>query len=92
MISIGGNMVSDDWLKTRLGNDDIKIQIANNMQSLDNVFTFENEKLFDFEVAARKELVKASERLHNSFFSFKLLSTLYVMKDTGRELKKEVFG
>ncbi len=72
MISIGGNMVSDDWLKTRLGNDDIKIQIANNMQSLDNVFTFENEKLFDFEVAARKELVKASERLHNSFFSFKL--------------------
>ena len=84
-------MVSDDWLKTRLGNDDIKIQIANNMQSLDNVFTFENEKLFDFEVAARKKnWLRPQNASTTVSFHLNFLSTLYVMKDTGRELKKEV--
>lgn len=74
MVFIGRDMVSDDWLKTRFGEDDIKFQIAKNMLTVESNFVYQNEQLFDFEVSARKELVNASERLHNSFFSFKLFT------------------
>lgn len=72
MISIERSMVSEDWLKAKFPTDEIKFQIASKMLSFERVFTFENEYIFDFEIAARKELVNASQRLHNSFFSFKL--------------------
>lgn len=72
MILVRENMVSDNWLITRFGADEIKSQIANKMLLADAIFAYQNEQLLDFELSARKELVKASERLYNSFFSFRL--------------------
>lgn len=72
MITVGRSIVTADWIKQRYGADDIKFQIADMMLKAGTVFSYRREELLDFEVAARKELVKASERLYNSFFSFRL--------------------
>lgn len=72
MILTGRNIISQDMLSEKYGSDDIKFQIAEMMLKAETVFSYRKEELLDFEVAMRKELVKASERLNNSFFSFRL--------------------
>ncbi|NLM11799.1 MAG: protein-glutamine gamma-glutamyltransferase [Clostridiaceae bacterium] len=72
MILVRRNVVTEDWISTQFGTDDIKLQIANRMRMIDTIFTYKSEEILDFEVSARKELVRASERLNNSFFSFRL--------------------
>ena len=71
MILVRRNVVTEDWISTQFGTDDIKLQIANRMRMIDTIFTYKSEEILDFEVSARKELVRASERLNNSF-SFRL--------------------
>lgn len=72
MIVVRGSRVTQNWLSERFGTDEIKSQIANRMHSVGTVFAYPNDQILDFEVSARKEMVKASERLNNSFFSFRL--------------------
>ncbi|UZQ85968.1 hypothetical protein ODU73_000355 [Thermoclostridium stercorarium] len=72
MILIGRNIVTEDRLTAMFGQDETKYQIADMMLKAGTVFTYKDEQLFDFEVKTRKEIVRASERLNNSFFSFRL--------------------
>ncbi len=46
--------------------------ILEKMLSAETVFSYPSEALLHFELASRKELVNASERLNNSFFTFRL--------------------
>jgi protein-glutamine gamma-glutamyltransferase len=46
--------------------------ILDKMLSAKTIFSYPSQSLFHFELALRKELVNASERLNNSFFTFKL--------------------
>lgn len=97
MVLVRGSTVTENWITTRFGSDEIKMQIANTMMLADTVFAYQNDQLFDFEVSARKELVKASERLNNSFFSFRLFRDSICNKrywdrteEGGFRLKKDV--
>lgn len=97
MITVGRNIITVNWLSTRYGSDQTKLQIANMMLNAGTVFSYRNEELLDFEVSTRKELVRASERLHNSFFSFRLFKDSICNKrywdrteEGGFRLKKDV--
>ncbi|HEY8420643.1 MAG TPA: protein-glutamine gamma-glutamyltransferase [Thermoclostridium sp.] len=97
MILVRRNLITEDWISTRYGADEIKFQIANRMLQVGTVFSYRNEQLLDFEISARKELVKASERLNNSFFSFRLFKDSICNKrywdrteEGGFRLKKDV--
>lgn len=52
--------------------DLIERTILDKMISAQTQFSYSTESLLRFELAARKEIVNASERLNNSFFSFRL--------------------
>jgi len=97
MILIGRNIVTEDRLTAMFGQDETKYQIADMMLKAGTVFSYRNEQLFDFEVKTRKEIVRASERLNNSFFSFRLFKDSVCNKrywdrteEGGFRLKKNV--
>ncbi len=52
--------------------DTIERAILEKMLSAETVFSYPSEALLHFELNLRKELVNASERLNNSFFTFRL--------------------
>lgn len=72
MIVVRRNVVDENLLSERYGPDGVKLQIAGMMHKAGAVFSYPDEQILDFEVSARKETVKAAERLNNSFFSFRL--------------------
>jgi protein-glutamine gamma-glutamyltransferase len=72
MIVIDGKQITD---KTLLGYDQAEETeriILDGMLSAETVYKYPSEQIFHFELAARKEIVNAAERLNNSFFEFEL--------------------
>lgn len=72
MIVIGRNIVTDPSLLGQFQPGRIKSEIADRMLSVGTVFRYPSLDLLDFELSAREAIIDASERLHNSFFSFRL--------------------
>lgn len=52
--------------------DYVERLVLEKMLTADTVFSYPSEPLLHFELAVRRELVNASERLNNSFFTFRL--------------------
>ncbi len=72
MIQIDRNLITDDSVIRQYQTGSTKRQIADMMHNSDAVYTYASVKMLDFELSARREIVNASERLNNSFFTFKL--------------------
>lgn len=72
MIQIEGNLVTDDSIQRLYQPGSMKWDIAKMMAENDAVYSYPSMKALEFELNARKEVVNASESLHNSFFSFRL--------------------
>ena len=61
------------------------------MQSLDNVSTFENEKLSTLKLLQEKNWLRPQNASTTVSFHLNFLSTLYVMKDTGERTQEGGF-
>jgi protein-glutamine gamma-glutamyltransferase len=72
MLIINGNKITEGSVPGYDQLDKIERIIADRMISVQTVFTYPTAQIFHFELAARKEIVNASEDLNNSFFSFRL--------------------
>ncbi|NLY18753.1 MAG: protein-glutamine gamma-glutamyltransferase [Clostridiaceae bacterium] len=97
MIQIERNLITDDSIQRQYPAGSTKWQIAKMITENDAVYSYPSMKFLEFELDARKELVNASERLNNSFFSFRLFKDSMCnanywdrTREGGFRLKKEV--
>lgn len=72
MIKIGGNLITDDSVHKLYRSGSSEWQIVDMMAGNDGVYSFPSMDSLQFEIKSRKEVVNASEKLYNSFFSFKI--------------------
>ncbi len=72
MLVIDGNKIMNGDSFGYGRSDLIERVILDKMLSADTVFSYSSEPILHFELALRKEIVNASERLNNSFFTFRL--------------------
>lgn len=72
MLIIDGKRITDGSFLEYDQPGKIEEIILNRMITADKTYEYPSEGVLRFELAARKEIVNSSERLYNSFFSFKL--------------------
>ncbi|MDD4297356.1 MAG: protein-glutamine gamma-glutamyltransferase [Ruminiclostridium sp.] len=72
MIQVERNLITDDSIQRLYSAGSTKWQIAKKMAESDAVYSYSSMKSLEFELDSRKEIVNASEKLYNSFFTFRL--------------------
>ena len=72
MIQVERNLITDDSIQRLYPAGSTKWQIAKKMAESDAVYSYSSMKSLEFELDSRKEIVNASEKLNNSFFTFRL--------------------
>lgn len=72
MLVIDGNKIMNGDSLGYGRSDLIERVILDKMLTADTVFSYPSESILHFELASRREIVNASERLNNSFFTFRL--------------------
>lgn len=72
MIQVERNLITDDSIQRLYPAGSTKWQITKKMAESDAVYSYSSMKSFEFELDSRKEIVNASEKLNNSFFTFRL--------------------
>ncbi len=72
MIQVEQNLITDDSIQRLYPPGSSKWQIAKMMAESGAVYSYASMNDLEFELDSRKEIVNASERLYNSFFTFRL--------------------
>jgi protein-glutamine gamma-glutamyltransferase len=70
MIRIGGQTIREESMSDRYSDDNIKRMILLRMFSSESAYDFASIKALEFEIEVRAAIVRAAEKLNDSYFSF----------------------